>query len=141
MSDYIVDASVVVQVLISDTYTKQARALFGQLTEPDQIHVPEFCLLECANVLWKQVRFQGMPRGEADTLLDELARLPINIQPVLALLERGLEIGLSHQLAIYDYVYIAMAERLSFPLITADTKQETTARAVGVTLKPITDFA
>ncbi len=141
MSDYVVDASVVVQVLITDAYTKQARALFGQLTEPDQLHVPEFCLLECANVLWKQVRFQGMPRNEADILLGELVRLPFTIQPVSGLLERSLEIGLLHQLAIYDSVYIAMAEKLRFPLITTDTKQEAAARAIGVTLKPITDFS
>jgi predicted nucleic acid-binding protein len=141
MSDYIVDASVVIQVLITDTYTNQPRVLLGQLTQADQVNVPEFCLLECANVLWKQVRFQGMPGQEADTLLGELVRLPLTIQPVSGLLERCLQIGLLHQPAIYDSGYIAMAERLRFPLITTDTKQEAAARAVGITLKPITDFS
>lgn len=140
MSDYIVDASVVAQVLIQDTYTKQARTLFGRLTAPDQLHVPEFCLLECTNVLWKQVRFQGMSQSEAEVLLGDLAGLPLTNQAVTGLLERSLEIGLAHQLAIYDSLYIAMAERLGFPLITVDTKQEAAARAVGITLKSITDF-
>jgi predicted nucleic acid-binding protein len=60
MTDYIVDASVVIQELIEDTYSLQARA--------DRLHVPEFCLLECTNVLWKQVRFHGMPGSEAEQL-------------------------------------------------------------------------
>jgi len=74
-------------------------------------------------------------------LLRDLIGLPLTLQPVIALLERSLEIGLAHQLAVYDSLYIALAERLALPLITADTKQEAAARAVGVTLKPITDFA
>jgi predicted nucleic acid-binding protein len=46
-----------------------------------------------------------------------------------------------HNLAIYDSVYIALAERLGFPLITADAKQAAAAAGVGATLKPTADFA
>ena len=140
MSNYIVDASVVVQYLITDTYTANARALFLGLTQNDKIHVPEFCLLECANVLWKQVRFNNVTLADAKTLLQDLQMLPIYIEPAPLLLQRALEIGIQHQLAVYDSAYIALAERLSYPFITVDIRQEQAARAVGVTLKPITDF-
>jgi len=140
MSDYIVDASVVIQYLITDTYTSNARKLFFSLTKNDKIHVPEFCLLECTNVLWKQVRFNGMLAVDADILVSELNMLPLNIVSVQAILNRALEIGLQHQLAVYDSAYIALAERLSYPFITVDQRQERAARAVGVSLKPVTDF-
>lgn len=52
----------------------------------------------------------------------------------------ALQIGLVHQLAIYDSIYIALAEQFNCPLITADVKQEAAAKAIGVTIKPITDF-
>lgn len=81
MSQYIVDASIVVQLLITDTHTAETKVL-----------------------------------------------------------PRALEIGLKHQLAVYDSVYIALAEQLGYSLITDDGKQAAAATAEGITLKPITDF-
>ncbi len=138
--DYVVDASVVIQRLIRDTYTPHVRALFNGLDNLTQIHVPEFCLLECANVLWKEVRFRGMPHTTAKLLIADLKVLPLNVVDVAVVLERSLEIGVQHQLAVYDSAYIALAERLSYPFVTVDARQEQAARAVGVTLKSITDF-
>ena len=66
--------------------------------------------------------------------------LPMYIEPAPLLLQRALEIGLQHQLVVYDSAYIALAERLSYPFITVDARQEQAARALGVTLKPISDF-
>ena len=138
--NYIVDASIVIQRFIRDTYTEQARRFFRNLTEDDKFYLPEFCLLECANVLWKQVRFHSMPQSEAGALIVALLNLPFEISPVEDVLSRALQIGLAHQLAIYDSVYIALAEKYDYPLITLDARQETAAKTIGVTIKPITDF-
>ncbi len=140
MSDYVVDASVVIQRFIRDHYTENARALFSQLTVSDNLIVPEFCLLECANVLWKQVRFQGMPQSQAESLANDLVALPLMIASQRDLLPDGLKIGLRHQLAVYDSVYVALAKRLDHPLITVDERQERAAAAEGVTIKALTDF-
>jgi len=140
MTSYVVDASIVIQHVVPDTYTVNADELFAQLGTTLTLHVPEFCLLECANVLWKQVRFHNLTQSEAEDLLDALTGLPLTIIQVMELLPRSLEIGLAHQLAVYDSLYIAMAERLGLPLITADTKQETAARTLGIAITPIADF-
>ena len=138
--NYIVDASVVIQRLIRDIHTTHVRALFDGLDDLTQIHVPEFCLLECTNVLWKEVRFRGMPSTVAKSLIGDLKALSLNVVDVAVVLERALEIGLQHQLAVYDSAYIALAERLSYPFITVDNRQEQAAHALGVILKSITDF-
>lgn len=140
MTDYVIDASIVVQRLIRDTYTEHVKVLFRQLLTGNRLIIPEFCLLECTNVIWKQVRFQGMPQDQADNLVHDLNALPLTIMPVTGLLARGLHIGLIHELAVYDSVYIALAERLRIPLITADERQEKAANAMGVTIKALTDF-
>ncbi len=139
MTEYVVDASVVIQVLIQDTHTKHARALFGQLPG-DELYVPEFCFSECTNVLWKQVRFHGMTPNDADSQVTALLALPIKSTSVKSLLPRALKIGLLYQLAIYDSLYIALAEKLGYPLITIDGRQAQAAQTLGITLKPITDF-
>jgi predicted nucleic acid-binding protein len=66
MVDYIVDASVVIQRLIQQPFTHNATAMFNQTTATDQLIVPEFCLIECTNVIWKQVRFFGMQQPQAE---------------------------------------------------------------------------
>jgi predicted nucleic acid-binding protein len=140
MAIYIVDASVVIEYLVTGPYTTNARALFTQAVPADRLIVPEFCLLECTNVLWKLVRFQGMPVSQAQALLKHLRRLPLARVPVKATLDTALRIGLTHQLAVYDSAYVALASRSRYPLITIDQPQSHAAGAEGIVLKPITDF-
>ncbi len=52
----------------------------------DILHIPEFCLLECTNVLWKEVRFQRLPQANAQQIVQELLRLPFQIEFVSQLL-------------------------------------------------------
>ncbi len=137
---YVVDTSVVMQYLLTETYTSYAIVLVQQLQQGAQLCIPEFCLLECANVFWKQVRFQGMSQTEAERLLVELLALPFEIMAVGSLLPRALQIGLDNQLAVYDSFYIALAESLSCPLITVDQRQAQAATASNLVIKPITDF-
>ena len=140
MTAYIVDASIVVQLLITEPHTAETKALFKGIENGDLLYVPEFALIECTNVLWKYVRFHSLAQADAEKQIEILSSLDIVLIPVTPLLPRALKIGVAHKLAIYDSVYIALAEQLGHPLITDDTKQARAALAEGVTLKPITDF-
>jgi len=51
MAIYVVDASVVIQYAIAQIYTPEARGLVARMYQGDQLCIPEFCLLECVNVL------------------------------------------------------------------------------------------
>ncbi|UBF24989.1 type II toxin-antitoxin system VapC family toxin [Kovacikia minuta CCNUW1] len=113
----------------------------GLIAQGDRLYIPEFCLLECTNVLWKHVRFDGLPQADAVEIITDLLKLPFQIVAVHPLLSRALQIGLTNQLAVYDSLYIALALELDCPLITVDTRQATAAIASGATLKAITDFS
>jgi predicted nucleic acid-binding protein len=141
MSLYVIDASVVVPRLVKEVLTPYARAMFAHYQPSDRYIVPEHCLLECANVLASHVRFHGMPMVAAAQARKVLYRLPLTRVPAKRLLKRALDMSLRHQIVVYDSVYIAIAEQVGAPLITADQKQAQAAAAEGVTLKPITDFA
>ena len=137
---YVVDANIVIQRLIVEQDTPQVKILFNQMISGTELLVPEFCRLECTNVLWKQVRFQGMPADVAEGLLVQLIALPLTVMAIQHLMPQSLQIGLRYELAIYDSIYIAMAERLNCELITIDRRQANAARSMGVKLKPIGDF-
>lgn len=140
MATYVIDASVVIERLIQGPYTLHARALFRRAFAGDQFIVPEFCLLECTNVLWKHVRFQGMLPDHARLLLRDLRALPLRRIPIKAALNEAFDIGLSYQLAIYDSAYVALAKRSGCSLVTVDQPQIRAAAAEGIVLMPITDF-
>ena len=140
MADYVIDATIVMHYLISDTYTANARAFLRSVTTQDRLMVPEFCLMECTNVLWKQVRFHGLSATDAKALLRDLNRLPLRRTPVKRALRTALRIGLRHNLAIYDSAYIALALQLRTPLLTVDQPHTRAATAEGVTVIPRTNF-
>lgn len=140
MAHYIVDASVVIEYLITGPYTPNAQAFFNQITDADRLTVPEFCLLECTNVIWKQVRFSGMSRSDAEDVLSDLRTLKLRRAPMKRLLNTVLDIALNHTLAVYDSAYIALALQSGTPLLTLDQPQSRAATAEGVTLIPITNF-
>ncbi len=140
MPNYIVDASIIADFLLPGNYTANAEALIRSVDGGTNLLVPEFCLVECTNALWKRVRRQEISREEAERLSRDVPTLPLTLISVKAMLTHALQIGLTHQLAIYDSIYIALAEKYTYPLITADEKQEMAARTIGVTIKPITDF-
>ncbi len=140
MNNYVVDASILAQHVVLDTYTSNVDALLTESAASIQLHIPEFCLLECANVIWKQVNINNLSAAHAESLIVNLTAFPLVIHPASVLLKHSLSIAAAHNLAVYDSIYIALAEHLQFALITADGKQEKAARALGITIKPVTDF-
>jgi predicted nucleic acid-binding protein len=140
MANYIVDASVVIEYIIVGPHTANVECFFKQLTTTDRLIVPEFCLMECTNVVWKQVRFSGMLRNDAKDLLRVLRTIKLKRAPMKHLLDRSLEIAVNNTLAVYDSSYIALALHYGYPLISIDQPQIRAAAAEGVTLIPITTF-
>ncbi len=140
--DIVLDASVLIQAYVREPDTARVQTLLQGLEAPQssRLHVPVFCLLECTNVLWKHIRFHNMPVTYAKTAIGQMTSLPLIVHPATDLLSRALTVGLEHELAIYDALYIALAEQLACPLVTADERQADTADATGVVLKPLADF-
>ena len=68
------------------------------------------------------------------------AKVEFSLGENVDLFGQALKIGLNHQLAIYDSIYISLSIQLQYPLITVDRAQERAAKLEGVTVKLITDF-
>ncbi len=138
---YVVDTSVVVQYLVEDDNTPQVTGLFAACFDSEiSLWVPDYCLVECTNVLWKRVIFDDHSLETTNQIVANLDRLPLTTIPAIRLLSRAMLIGTAQRLAIYDCLFIALAEELDCPLITVDRKQAVAAEAAGVDLKAIADF-
>ncbi len=118
---YVMDASVAAKWFTRHAEADREKALALRefhRTRRCRLVVPEFGLLEILNA----IRFS--PRAEEADISGALAvlrDLQLQVEPMdWDLLRKATAIAWAYRIALYDAAYIAVAERLGFPFLTAD---------------------
>lgn len=121
---WVVDASAGIPLFINGPLSDAASRLFAHLAAnpPVRIYVPDLFYIEITNALWKYVRWQGLPMVQAQEYLHQLGGLHLHVVSTTELMTDALAQASLYSISAYDACYIALAQRLSLPLITADTK-------------------
>jgi predicted nucleic acid-binding protein len=124
MDDCVIDASVVIPGFVTQPLTRQARALLGRLDEapPLRLLAPDLLYAECANALWKYVRYGGHDAAVAAGQLARIRQLPLGSTPTLLLVDRALALAVRWKISAYDACYVALADLVGCPLVTADER-------------------
>lgn len=107
----VADASVVVLGLLADGDSRRVLAT-------EAVAVPHLVDVEVAHALRSQVRRRVVDAHDAARALRAWSRLGVQRVPVVGLLERVWD--LRENLSAYDATYVALAEALGVPLVTAD---------------------
>lgn len=113
----VVDASVVVDYLLGGP-SPAGDALAAVLIDHEPAGAPHLLDVEVGQVLRRFVLRGGLDPDMAEELLGELTALPVRRYGHLGLLARAFE--LRTNVTMYDAVYLALAELLEAPLLTAD---------------------
>jgi predicted nucleic acid-binding protein len=118
----VVDASVGIKLFLIEPLSDRTDALFAHLADepPSRFYVPDLFFVECTKILWKYVRRFGYPADAAQQDVAHLTRLPLQVVSTVALAEAALELSAQHGSTAYDSAYVALAQQLSLPLVTAD---------------------
>lgn len=120
-ASYVLDASVGVKWFAERAEADRERALAlrsrhtaGQV----RLSVPMSFPLELANALRFSHRF---PEADVVTAVQAVENLRLEVHSIgIDLLRKTVAIAFAYHLTIYDAVYVALAELLGFPLLTAD---------------------
>jgi predicted nucleic acid-binding protein len=86
----------------------------------EDVHVPHLVDSEVAHALRGQVRRDRVPASDARAALMQWQRLGVRRYPALGLLSRIW--ALRDNVSAYDATYVALAESLGCPLLTADAR-------------------
>jgi predicted nucleic acid-binding protein len=119
----VVDAGVLVTALADDG--SDGDVCRGRLSG-QALAAPHVIDLEVGSALGRLVRAGSVPERRARLALIDLRELPIERAASLPLLQRCWE--LRENVSFYDAAYVALAELLDIPLLTADARL---ARASG----------
>jgi len=118
---HVLDTSVVVKWYVEEEDSDKARILMqNHLDGKSTLVVPDLLIYEVANALKYSGAFSEKEICESvqdlyDLKLDIIAPLPSVIYPAI-------KISLTKDIAFYDAFYLALAQEIKSPLITADKK-------------------
>jgi predicted nucleic acid-binding protein len=113
----VIDASLVIRLLSNRRADELLRRrLAGRLT----LHAPQLIDAEVASGVRGLLLGRKVESARGAEMLDDFASLPIRRHPMLPYQRRVIE--LRHNLTAYNAFYVALAESLGMPLITADAK-------------------
>lgn len=114
----VVDASVLVNALADDgddgAVAREVLIGGGDLMAPDLVDV------ETVSVLRRRWRTGDLSARRFSAAIDDLEDLAMGRFPVLPLMRRAYE--LRSNVTTYDATYVALAEVLACPLVTADAR-------------------
>ena len=120
----VIDASAMVEILAE----KERAVALRTLAESDvEWLVPEHFVLEVVSALRRLWLAGHLERPTFEAAVSRMEALPLDVWPSKPLLPRIVE--LAANATPYDAAYVALAERLDAPLLTADDKL---ARMPGV---------
>jgi predicted nucleic acid-binding protein len=118
---YVVDASVLVKWFLYHQEVDRDRALALRdlhISGRSTMFIPQLALLEVLNA----VRFSPKAKeDDGELALEALRDLHLEVKPPeFDLLRKTNAIAWAYKVTIYDALYVALAEQVGYPLITAD---------------------
>jgi len=113
----VVDASVLAPA-VADAGSDGQR--FRERLRGERLIGPDLLRVEVASVLRRHASTGGLTAQQANAAIDDLLAFPITVYPTAPLLRRVWE--LRPNVTAYDACYVALAEAVGFPLLTADRR-------------------
>ncbi len=120
MKAAVLDASVAAKWVLPEPHADRALAL---LRTVQTLHAPAHWMAEAANALWARVVIRReLGADEIRPRIAFLVGAPVQVTALSDILTEATALALELRSTVYDALYVALAEKLDLPLITADRK-------------------
>ena len=115
----VVDASVVVKWFVQEALSPNAERV---LQAEGALFAPALLVVEVTNIAWTKALRGEIAREQAHLIATSIHQGPVELIPDPLLHQRALGLGFESAHSVSDCLYLALAERLACPLVTADER-------------------
>ena len=131
----VIDSSIALNWLLHDEHTPESDRFFDFVSDQGAI-VPSLWRLEIANALQVAVRRKRIDGVYRDRAIQDLQRLPIEVdsETDAHAWTTTLQLSERHTITVYDAAYLELALRRGVPLATRDRDLARAALESGVTV-------
>lgn len=130
MNDVVVDSSVVAKWILPEADSAHANRLTTEVPSAGgRLIVLDLVLPEVGNAIWKSYRQKVITLAEARKGLALLRGFPFHIEPAARLMDQAFDIAVKYDRAVYDALFVALAQDLGVTGITADEPLYNTTHA------------
>jgi predicted nucleic acid-binding protein len=85
--------------------------------------VPDIFYAEMTNIFWKKIKFKELSTADGVVALADILRAPaIEMRSSKGLMLRAMDHAVALGCAVYDGIYLSLAESIGHPFVTADEK-------------------
>ena len=124
----VVDASVAIRWFVQGPGYERAAPWLGETT----LIAPDLILAEAGNALWRYVRTGDLQIEEAASILHRMPDSFARLVPTAELAKDALLLAHALEHPVYDCMYLALAQREEFVLLTLDRKLAGLAERSGI---------
>jgi len=128
---HVLDCSVTLSWFLEDERTKFTDQILNEIHQIEY-WVPSIWRLEMVNGLLMAERRKRIDRAWRIESVDQTARLKVRVDPAQLSMEAVANLADRHGLTAYEAVYLELAKRQKFGLITQDTELVRAADAEGL---------
>lgn len=113
----LIDASIAVKWVIDEPGSAAAVLLLDR-----RLAAPDLLCPECANILWKKVSRRELSAEEADVAARALEAAEVELLAMRPYLAAAAALASELDHPAYDCIYLATADAMALPLVTADER-------------------
>ena len=115
----VIDASVALKLLIAEQDSDAAHRL---VASGDTLHAPRLMVSEIGSALWRKARLGEIERNRVGALMAATAAMPVRWHADETLGADAVRLALALDRPVCDCVYLALAQRVDAPFVTADAQ-------------------
>ena len=131
----VLDSSILIKLVITEPGSERARKfILESLEKGVSMYSVDIALAEGLNALWKHVSIhRDLKAEDAESAAEDLAKIygKLNVIATSEVSREALKLSLTHNITVYDALYIAAARKLKATLYTADSKLYRVARKLS----------
>ncbi|RLI24374.1 hypothetical protein DRO58_07445 [Candidatus Bathyarchaeota archaeon] len=131
----VLDSNIIIKLVITEPGSEEVRKfILESLEKGASMYSVDIALAEGLNALWKHVSIhRDLKVEDAESATEDLAKIygKLNIVATGEVSREALKLSLTHNITVYDTLYIAAARKLKATLYTADSKLYRVARKLS----------